>query len=197
MSVPRFPRLPPEAPQVDSVWRRAFGCIGLALLGWRIEGNLPNLRKFVVVVAPHTSNWDFVIGILVYFALRVEAAWLAKHTALAGPWGRLGRYLGAIAVDRSQAGAVVDTCVREFERRERMMIAIAPEGTRRRVIEWKRGYHRIALAAGVPIVPAALDFSRKRVLFGEPLVASEDYAADYAKLRSFFRADMARYPDQF
>jgi len=193
----RCPRLPAEAPQISSRWRRAFGLAGLTLLGWRVEGNLPNLRKFVVVVAPHTSNWDFIVGILVYFALRVDAAWLAKHTALAGPWGRLGRYLGAIAVDRSRAGDVVEICVEEFRRRERMMLAIAPEGTRRRVNEWKRGYHRIAVAAKVPIVPAALDFSRKVVRFGEPLTPSGDYDVDYAELRAFFSAKMARYPDQF
>ena len=83
-------------------------------MGWRIEGNFPTTSKFVVIVAPHTSNWDFVVGILTYFALSLDANWMAKHTALKGPWGPLGRYLGAVPVDRSQAGNVVQSSNAEF-----------------------------------------------------------------------------------
>ena len=166
-------------------------------MGWRIEGNFPSHRKFVAVVAPHTSNWDFVVGILTYFALSLCANWMAKHTALKGPWGPLGRYLGAVAVDRSQASNVVQSSNAEFAKREKMMLVIAPEGTRSAVEGWKKGYHHIALAAGVPIVPVALDFGQRRVLIGEPLLPRDDYAADYTQLKSFFRADMARHPENF
>lgn len=193
----RAPAMPPQVPQFSSRWRRWLGLAGLSLFRWRVEGQMPPLRKFVLVVAPHTSNWDFVIGLFVYFALCLDASWLAKHTALRGPFGRLGRYLGGVPVDRSQAGAVVDTCVAEFARRSGMVLAIAPEGTRRRVAEWKRGFHRIAHAAGVPMVPIALDFSARRVRIGAPLIASSDYEQDLVKLRKNFRADMARYPDQY
>ncbi|MEY3976062.1 MAG: hypothetical protein RLZZ33_1117 [Pseudomonadota bacterium] len=193
----RFPKTPGDVPQVRSWWRRPFGIFGLWLMGWRIEGNFPSLRKFVVIVAPHTSNWDFVVGILTYFALRLDANWLAKHTALRGPWGPLGRYLGAVAVDRSQAGNVVQSSNVEFAKRESMMLVIAPEGTRGAVDGWKRGYHYIALAAGVPIVPVALDFGQRRVLIGEPLSPCNDYEADYAHLKSFFSAEMARHPENF
>jgi len=134
--------------------------LGLWLMGWRIEGNFPRQRKFVVIVAPHTSNWDFVVGILTYFALSLDANWMAKHTALKGPWGPLGRYLGAVPVDRSQAGNVVQSSNAEFAKREKMMLVIAPEGTRSAVEGWKKGYHHIALAAGVPIVPVAIRGTR-------------------------------------
>ena len=193
----RFPKTPLEVPQVRSWWRRPFGMLGLWLMGWHIEGNFPRQRKFVVIVAPHTSNWDFVVGILTYFALSLDANWMAKHTALKGPWGPLGRYLGAVPVDRSQAGNVVQSSNAEFAKREKMMLVIAPEGTRSAVEGWKKGYHHIALAAGVPIVPVALDFGQRRVLIGEPLSPCQDYDADYARLKSFFRADMARHPGNF
>lgn len=193
----RVPPLPPEVPQFRSRWREWLGRVGLSVLGWRIEGQMPRLRHFVLVVAPHTSNWDFIVGLFTYFALRLDASWLAKHTALRGPWGRVGRYLGGIPVDRSQAGQVVDTCVAEFSRRPGLVLAIAPEGTRKRVTEWKRGFHRIARAAGVPIVPVALDFRARCVRIGPPLTTSEDYSADVAELRRYFRADMARYPAQY
>ena len=166
-------------------------------MGWRIEGNFPTTSKFVVIVAPHTSNWDFVVGILTYFALSLDANWMAKHTALKGPWGPLGRYLGAVPVDRSQAGNVVQSSNAEFAKRAKMMLVIAPEGTRSAVEGWKKGYHHIALAAGVPIVPVALDFGRRLVLIGEPLSPCQDYDADYARLKSFFRAEMARHPANF
>lgn len=193
----RAPAMPPEVPQFASRWRRWLGLTGLFVFRWRIEGQMPPLKKFVLIVAPHTSNWDFVIGLFVYFALRLDASWLAKHTALRGPWGRIGRYLGGVPVDRSQAGAVVDTCVAEFASRPGMVLAIAPEGTRRRVEEWKRGFHRIAVAAGVPIVPVALDFSARCARIGAPLTATHDYPADLRTLRGHFRAEMARYPDQY
>ncbi len=193
----RLPRLPAETPQVRSRWRRWVGGIGLALAGWRIEGNLPNLRKFVLIVAPHTSNWDFVIGFLVYLALQLETHWFAKHTALRGPLGPLGRHFGAVAIDRSRAGNVVQAYIEEFARRERMVITIAPEGTRRRVADWKHGFHHVARGAGVPIVPAALDFSRRRIVLGEPVMPSDDYVADMAKIKPFFRTEMARHPENY
>lgn len=193
----RFPRLPPSVPQVRSRWRRWAGVAGLWLAGWRIETPLPSASKFVVVVAPHTSNWDFVVGFLAYLALQLDAGWLAKHTALAGPWGPLGRHFGGIPVDRRNPGDMVATCSRAFASRPGMVLAIAPEGTRSRVDSWKRGYHRIALAAGVPMVPAALDFRRRCISFGPAVTPTADADADERQLRAFFRADMARHPAQY
>lgn len=195
--MPRVPRLPADTPQVHSLWRRWVGTFGLAITGWRIEGNLPNLRKFVLVVAPHTSNWDFFFGFLTYLALELETLWFAKNTALRGPLGPLGRHFGAVAIDRSRAGNVVQAYVDEFNRRETMVLTLAPEGTRSRVADWKRGFHHVARGAGVPIVPVAIDFSRKRLVFGEPLWPTDDYVADMVRLKPFFRASMARHPELY
>ena len=192
-----FPYLPPETPQVKSWWRRGVGQLVLRLAGWRIEGNLPDLRKFVLIVAPHTSNWDFIIGFMVYLALRLETLWFAKHTALRGPLGPLGRYFGAVAIDRARAGNVVQAYIDEFAKRDRMILTLTPEGTRSRVSDWKRGFHNVAAGAGVPIVPVALDFGRRRVLLGEPITPTGDYAIDLARIKPFFRADMAKDPSKF
>ena len=190
----RFPRLPPGVPQVRSRWRRWTGVTGLWLAGWRIEPPMPAESKCVMIVAPHTSNWDFVMGFLAYLAMQIDASWLAKHTALAGFWGRLGRHFGGIPVDRSKPGNMVEACIEAFSSPRGMILVITPEGTRSRVDEWKRGYHRIALSAGVPIVPAAIDFKARCVRFGPPVQPTADVEADERKLRAFFSAEMARHP---
>lgn len=192
-----FPVLPLETPQIRSPWRRIFGISYLSILGWRIEGNLPNLPKFVLVVAPHTSNWDFVIGILVYFALQLQTVWFVKHTALKGPWARLVRYFGAIAIDRNRAVDVVKHYVEEINRREKMVITITPEGTRKKAQVWKRGFYRIACDANIPIVTIALDFSTRRVVLGLPFTPSGDYERDLPAIKGNFNSAMARHPEQF
>jgi len=193
----RAAKLPSRTPQYRSPWRRMLGLFGLTLLGWRVEGELPDLPKCVLAVAPHTSNWDFIVAIFAYFSLQIRASWLVKHTALQGPWGPLGRYLGGIGVDRRRAGDVAGQLAKEFTQRDQLVLAITPEGTRKRVVEWKRGFHNIALAAQVPIVPVAIDYSRKAVRFFPPYMPQPDYAADLVKLQQYFSADMAYDSDKY
>lgn len=193
----RVPRLPPQVPQVRSRWRRIVGSLGLGLFGWRVEGNLPDLPKCVLIVAPHTSNWDFIVGFAVYLALQLETLWFAKHTALRGPIGALGRHFGAVAIDRGRAGNVVHAYIDEFARRERMVLTIAPEGTRSRVVDWKQGFYRVALGAAVPIVPVAIDYPERCVRFGPPFTPSGDYRLDMQRLKPFFSARMAFDPKKY
>ncbi|MDA0890957.1 MAG: 1-acyl-sn-glycerol-3-phosphate acyltransferase [Proteobacteria bacterium] len=187
----RVAKLPNRVPQYRSPWRRALGLFGMTILGWRVQGSPPNIPKCIFAIAPHTSNWDFIVGIFAYFALQIRASWLVKHTALQGPWGPLGRYLGGIGIDRKRAGDVAGQLAKEFSRREQLVLAITPEGTRQRVVEWKRGFHNIALAAQVPIVPVAIDYSQKAIRFFEPFMPQADYVADLVKLQSHFTATMA------
>lgn len=191
------PRLPARAPQVRSWWRRPVGRALMWLTGWRVVGNLPDLEKFVLIVAPHTSNWDFVHGFFVYLALGFETRWFVKHTAVPGPLGALARHFGAVPIDRARAGNVVQAWVDEFQRHERIAVTLAPEGTRSKVAAWKRGYHRIALAAGVPIVTAALDHSTRSVIFGPPRMPSDDAEHDERELRGDFAPHMARHPKNY
>ena len=193
----RIPPLPADTPQHQSRWRRFLGLAGMTVLGWRVRGTLPHTQKCILAIAPHTSNWDFIVGIFAYFALRIRASWLVKHTALKGPWGPLGRYLGGIGIDRGRAGDVAAQLAKEFSRREQLVLAITPEGTRKRVFDWKRGFHNIALAAGVPIVPVAIDYSTKTIKFFDAFMPQPDFAADLVKLQSHFSASMAYHPNQY
>jgi 1-acyl-sn-glycerol-3-phosphate acyltransferase len=185
-----FPVLPPLAPQAKSAWRRAFGVFMMRLTGWRIQGNAPNLPKFILIVAPHTSNWDFFYGALAYFALRLDTVWLVKDSAIKGPLGALAKHFGAAPIDRANAGSVVQAYVREFERRERMMLTITPEGTRKKVPDWKRGFYHIAMAAKVPIVPVAFDFRSRRIVFNPVFFPTGDMEGDVRKIQQLYSKEI-------
>jgi 1-acyl-sn-glycerol-3-phosphate acyltransferase len=192
-----FPTLPPHAPQVHARWRRWLGVLLMRVSGWRIAGNIPDVPKYVLIVAPHTSNWDFFHGFCAYLVLRLDNTWLAKHTVFFWPLGILARRFGGMPIDRSRGSNVVRMCVSEFARRERMSITITPEGTRSRVKEWKNGFYYIATEAGVPIVPVALNYRDRLVMIMPPVTPTGDMAADLAAIKSLYRADMARHPENF
>jgi 1-acyl-sn-glycerol-3-phosphate acyltransferase len=158
---------------------------------------MPNLNKFVLILAPHTSNWDFVVGFFAYLALGLDAAWFGKHTLFRGPAGPILRYFGGIPIDRARAANVVDLYVAEFDRRERLVLAMAPEGTRRRVAEWKSGFYRIATAVGVPIVPVAIDYSTRELRIMPAPVLSGDQERDIAAIQRLFSPSMAKHPVAF
>jgi len=194
---PGFPTLPPLAPQSPARWRRYLGVLLMRLSGWRIDGNIPNVPKYVLIVAPHTSNWDFFHGFCAFLVLRLDNTWLAKHTVFFWPLGILARRFGGMPIDRSKGGNVVRICVAEFAKRERMSITITPEGTRGKVKDWKLGFYYIATEANVPIVPVALDYSRKRVVIMAPFHVAGDAAADVPKIRALYSPSMARHPASF
>jgi len=175
---------------------RAVGRGLLRLAGWARVGALPEIPKFVVCVVPHTSNWDFVIGYAAKMSLNLSASWLGKHTLFLGPMGPLLRAMGGIPVDRSAAHGVVGEAVEGFRTRDRLVLAVAPEGTRRRVERWKSGFYHIARQGGVPIVPVALDWGTRRLRIGPLLEPSGDEEADMERLISFFRTVRGRVPER-
>lgn len=197
MPQPSFPILPPGAPQVSARWRRALGILLMKISGWRIAGTMPDMPKFVMIVAPHTSNWDFFHGFTAYLTLRLDTTWLAKHTVFFWPLGLLARRFGGMPIDRSRGANIVRTFIDEFARRERMSITITPEGTRGRVPEWKLGFLRIAVEANVPVVPVALDYSRKLVVIMPAVMPGSDPAADLQRIKALYSPEMARYPENF
>jgi 1-acyl-sn-glycerol-3-phosphate acyltransferase len=192
-----IPELGAQVPQRAGALLRALGRAVLGLLGWRVVGRFPDVPKSVIVVAPHTSNWDFVVGIATVFALGLRVRYLGKHTLFRFPFGALLRATGGIPVDRSAAEGVVFRAVEKVKSEERIFLAIAPEGTRTRVEQWKSGYHRIATGAGVPILPVALDYSRKAVVLMELFQPTGAHDKDEAALRALFKAGMARHPDAY
>ena len=157
-------------------------------MGWRIAGDIPDLPRMVLVVAPHSSNWDFIVGVAAKLALRLRVTYLGKDALFRFPLGILMRRLGGIPVDRSSSNAVVQAIVREFAQRRQMILAIAPEGTRRRVERWRTGFYHIARAAGVPIVPVAFDWAAREVQIQSPFLPAGDPDADIAALRTRFAA---------
>ncbi len=144
------------------LWR-ALGRAYLRLGGWRIEGVFPAEPKYVVIVAPHTSNWDFPLGLAVLFAHELRISWLAKHSMFLPPFRTLLRWLGGIPINRSASHGVVSECVRAFSTRPSLMLALAPEGTRRSGGRWKTGFYLIATKAGVPILPVGFDYGNRVV----------------------------------
>ena len=176
---------------------RAFGRLVLRLIGWRIEGELPAVSKAVVIAAPHTAAIDLIVALAGKVAIGVEAHWFGKHSIFWPPLGWLLGWLGGIPVDRAAPGGIVRQAVEAFASHRQFILAMAPEGTRRRVERWKMGFHRIAVDAAVPIIPVALDFSVRAIRIGTPLMPTSDAEADLARLRSHFRRDMARFPERY
>lgn len=158
----------------------------LARAGWCCVGQPPD-GSWVAIGAPHTSNWDFCLMLALALRHRLRVVWLGKHTLFRGPLGWLMVRLGGVAVDRERSNGLVETAVEAFRGQERLIMVIAPEGTRRRGVRWKTGFWRIADAAGVPIVLGYVDWQRRIVGFGPALRTSGDLEADMAVIRAFYR----------
>jgi len=175
-----------RVPRRGGAITRALGRAMLAAMRFRLEGEVPDLPKFVVAVAPHTSNWDFVVGMATMFALDLKLSFLGKHTLFRGPFAPMLRWMGGIAVDRSHPEGVIDQAVAAFAEKDQCVLAIAPEGTRRRVAHFKSGFLRIAQGAHVPVLLASLDFGRRRVVLGPLAQTTGDVAADIARIEAYF-----------
>ncbi len=178
-------------PVGDAVPRRgnkvsqAIGQGIFRIFGWRIEGELPNEAKFVVIGAPHTSNWDFILTMLTMIALKIRIYWMAKDSLFGWPYGMVMRWLGGLAIDRSSTHGVVDQMVAEFERRDKLIVCIVPEGTRKKVNKWKTGFYHIAQGANVPIVLVSFDYEHKTMGFGPTITATGNIEADVEHLQAF------------
>jgi 1-acyl-sn-glycerol-3-phosphate acyltransferase len=181
-----IPEPGPRVPRRGGPMRAAIGRAMLRVTGWRIAPEIPDLPKFVAIAAPHSSNWDFIVGIAFVFALRLDARFIGKAELFRGPLGPLMRWLGGIPVDRNRPSGFVEETVAVFDAREQLIVALAPEGTRRPVEKWKTGFYRIALGAGVPIVPGYFDNGRRIVGLGPPFRPTGDLEADLAALRAFY-----------
>jgi 1-acyl-sn-glycerol-3-phosphate acyltransferase len=193
---PQIPVLGANVPRAHGRLASALGRFVLGISGWRVEGTVPDIRKVVLIVAPHTSNWDFPLGLSIKLALRLGGRFVGKHTLFRGPFGVLMRWLGGVPVDRSSARGFVDEAAQALREAGQMVLVIAPEGTRRRV-PWKSGFYRIAVAAGVPILPTGFDYLRKVIFFAPLFTPTGDYEKDLALLRSLYRREMALIPANY
>ncbi|GGF81590.1 1-acyl-sn-glycerol-3-phosphate acyltransferase [Alteromonas lipolytica] len=164
--------------------------------GWRISGELANQPRLVLAVGPHTSNWDFVLGVMFKLALGLEVAFLGKHSLFEGPLGGVMRRLGGIPVNRNRAHGVVGEIAGRIRRSQQLLLALAPEGTRKAVYPWKSGFLYIAQTARIPIQCVGLDYQRKMVVFGPVLTVSKDVTVSMESVYAFYRTVTAKYPQQ-
>ena len=172
------------------------------LLGWKLHlpepGTRPELRRCIFVVAPHTAIADFTVGAAYLWSLDVNGHVFIKKEFFRWPLKGLMLKNGCIPIDRgNRHNGMVESAVREFAKGETFSIAITPEATRKPVKRWKRGFWEIAHQAGVPLVPAYWDFKKKEIGLFDTIWTTDDYEADLRKVRSLYRKEMAKYPDQF
>jgi len=187
MRAARFPAVPLHVPRLTPASGGGLCRWILARSGWRMAGQFPDVAKLVVIAAPHSSNWDVIWGLLFKFGLRVDVRFVAKREAFFWPLGSLMRWFGGLPIDRKAAQGVVGEMRRLFDERERCWLAIAPEGTRKPVQEWKSGFWRIARAARVPILPIYFHYPEKTIGLGPLFTPGDDMKADIARLREFYR----------
>mgnify|MGYP003949754361 CR=1 FL=1 len=169
-------------------WRAFVGAVVLRLCSWRVVGVLPNAKKYILIVAPHTTNMDFVIGLSAIWKLRLRVKLLLKHTLFAGPLGWWFRRIGGIPVNRQSKHNLVDQIATAFDQEEHFILALAPEGSRAHSKHWRSGFFHIALAAKVPVVCVGFDCFRRRVSIGDPVYPTGNAKVDMDSIRMVFEA---------
>jgi 1-acyl-sn-glycerol-3-phosphate acyltransferase len=168
----------------------------LKCAGWRAEGRLPDIPKFVLIAAPHSSNWDAIFMLAVAFVLRVKLFWMGKDILFRRPFGWLFRWFGGIPIDRTTSHNVVAQSIQAFDENEELIMALSPEGTRKKVRYWRTGFYYIATGANVPIVLGFLDFKRKAGGVGPTIHPTGDIEADMETIQAFYATVTPKYPDQ-
>jgi 1-acyl-sn-glycerol-3-phosphate acyltransferase len=170
-----------------------------AMGGWRLESEIPEPRKAVILAVPHTHNMDGVLLVTLAQSIGMSISWMVKDVLGKPPIGYVVRGVGGVPVDRSKANGMVGQMIAEFERRDDFYLVIPPEGTRSYTEYWKSGFYRIAMGAGVPVVPGFLDYARKIGFFADPITLTGDVEADMDVLREVYKdaRGMAKSPDKF
>lgn len=173
-----------------------IGRTALRLAGWRVDPTVPQVPRYVLLAAPHTSNWDFVVLMAAGMALGIWPHWVGKHTLFRPPFGTIARALRGIPVDRRSASNMVAQLAEQFVRRERLVLVMPPEGTRGRAAHWKSGFYRVALAANVPVALGYVDFTTKTAAIGPLLMPTGDVRADMDVVRAFYAGRQGRHPER-
>ena len=166
-------------------------------MGWQVEMTVPYRDKCIICVAPHTSNWDFIIAELYYHSIGRTAGFLMKKEWFFWPMGVLFRSMGGIPVERSRHVSLTDRVAEAAIKAERFELAVTPEGTRSLATKWKRGFYFIALKAGLPIQLYAIDYKRKRIVCTQEIVPSGDVEADMRLIMDYYRPYEGKYPGKF
>lgn len=166
------------------------------LMGWKIIGEMdPNIKKSVMIVVPHTSWHDFYIGLLGRGIVNLEMNYVAKKELFVFPFGAYFRWMGGAPLDRSGGKNIVDSIASIFKSRSVFRLAIAPEGTRKKVTEWKTGFYYIAIKAEVPIIPVAFDYNKKQIILNKPFYPTGNLETDLPILKKYFKGVIGKIPE--
>ena len=176
---------------------RLLSWLVLKLCGWKVVNVAPATGSYLIIAAPHTSNWDFPLGIAIAFHLRLRVYFIAKHTLCNGFAGPIMRWLGGVPLNRSASTNFVDASVEIYANSENLIFAIAPEGTRSSVGRWKTGFYHMAKGANVPLALAYFDFSKRVGGIGKMLNTTENIDADMQAIADFYEPIMGKYPNNF
>ena len=169
----------------------------LFVMGWKPEGDPPADPKYVLIAAPHTTNWDFPFTLALAAVFGVKIRWMGKHTMFRAPFGGIMRRLGGIPIRRHERGDIVQAMADDFRNFEALALTVPAEGTRTRVEYWKSGFYHIAHKAQVPIVLGYLDYKRKRGGFGKSVMPTGDIRADMDVIRAFYADKVGKFPEEF
>ncbi len=170
-----------------------FASFCLFIMGWKPKGKIPDIKKYILIAAPHSSNWDFVFFLLIVFKFKVNVHWMGKHTLFRWPFKSLLKRLGGIPVYRSKKGNIVQSLAKTFEHSKELIITIAPSGTRQKVTKWKTGFYHIANQAKIPIVLGFIDYKLKIAGVGPIFEPSGDINADMTLIRAFYADFSGKY----
>ena len=166
---------------------RGISIFILRVIGWKTRGTELAHQRFVLIGAPHTSNWDFPLMLMVVLKLKLRVFWMGKHTLFPFPFGGLMKWLGGVPINRSSSHNVVRETVRQFKDHEELVVLIPPEGTRSKVKEWKTGFYHIANMAKVPILMGYVDAEKKEAGFADFFHPTGDIDKDLEEIRNFYK----------
>lgn len=172
-----------------------IGRLWMWFFGWDVVGQVPIGEKFVLVAAPHTSNWDFFFGLFALYIYRLKVSWIGKDTIFKKPFGGVMRWLGGIAVNRDSRHGVVDQIAKQLKESRKLVIAITPSGTRRTRDYWKSGFYWIAHKAQVPILCGYMDYSKRKACLGLYFVPTGHVKEDMDRIRDFYTGIQGKYPE--
>ncbi|MDH5606355.1 MAG: lysophospholipid acyltransferase family protein [Anaerolineae bacterium] len=180
-------------PQVG-IFRKLIGKVIMLLGGWKTENNIPQNPKMVLIFAPHTSNWDFIFMLGGAYAMGLKPNWMGKKELFWGPAYWMFKALGGIPVDRKNSKNTVDATVEAIKKQEKVLLGIAPEGTRKKASHWKSGFYHIAHKAGIPITFAFLDYHNKIVGVKPGITTTGNIEEDLAVIQDFYKDIEGKFP---
>tara|TARA_B100000497_G_C7688503_1_gene417842 strand:- start:76 stop:627 length:552 start_codon:yes stop_codon:yes gene_type:complete len=169
----------------------------LNLIGWKVVGDIPSEKKYVIIVSPHTSNWDFIIGRCFGYILKIEVKFLAKSQLFRFPYGWIFRWLGGISVDRTKHNNLVAYAIDLFKSSDELVLGLAPEGSRSKVDKWKLGFYHIAVGANIPIALGFLDFKTKEAGVQTMFYPTGDMSNDLQQIENFYKKVTPKYPEKY